>query len=144
MTSRVTTIKRECKWNGKWCIKFIFNINIIDLLLSCRIREREKRDTEDGSESKKEDDTENINLEQKMQIFTNERKFLVLKFFLTHFIEMTERSNKFRHRGQAYLYMQMSKIVLNRIKVNIYALLQYKLILSFACLSNHIHYAKFS
>ena len=63
------------------------------------------------------DPKSDINLEEKMKPFDAQRKFLVLRFFLGHFITMAEKSNQFRHKGQSYLYVQMSDIILKRIEV---------------------------
>ena len=58
-----------------------------------------------------------INLiEDKVEPFSPERKYLVLKFFMTHFLKMGKKSNRLRLKGQSYMYMQMSKIISEQIK----------------------------
>ena len=80
-----------------------------------RKKSRTRTSTEGSDDTNLEND---INLEEKMKPFDAQRKYLVLKFFFSHFIQMAEKSNQFRHRGQSYLYVQMCDIILKRIKVS--------------------------
>ena len=105
--------------------------------LSLRLQKEEeaknksrKRTSTEGSE-----DTHiksDINLEEKMKPFDTQRKYLVLKFFFSHFIQMAEKSNQFRHKGQSYLYVQMCDIILKRIEVMYFNV--FKLSAYFNCL----------
>ena len=67
-----------------------------------------------------------------MKPFDTQRKYLVLKFFFSHFIQMAEKSNQFRHKGQSYLYVQMCDIILKRIEVMYFNV--FKLSAYFNCL----------
>lgn len=84
-----------------------------------RAQEEEKRAKDKAIMEEKElvEEKDKIDLEEKMKPFDQQRKFLVLKFFMEHFLKMAEKSNEFRHSGQSYLYVQMSDILYKRIEV---------------------------
>ena len=84
-----------------------------------RAQEEEKRAKDKAIMEDKElvEEKDKIDLEEKMKPFDQQRKFLVLKFFMEHFLKMAEKSNEFRHSGQSYLYVQMSDILYKRIEV---------------------------
>ena len=93
-----------------------------------RSKSRKRTSTEGSEDTNLKND---INLEEKMKPFDAQRKYLVLKFFFSHFIQMAEKSNQFRHKGQSYLYVQMCDIILKRIQV-MYVL--YQIVSIFHCL----------
>ena len=98
-----------------------------------RNKSRKRTSTEGSEDTNIKSD---INLEEKMKPFDTQRKYLVLKFFFSHFIQMAEKSNQFRHKGQSYLYVQMCDIILKRIEVMYFNV--FNLSANFHCLF-HLH-----
>ena len=100
--------------NARSSLYFDITTNRLEKEEEARAKSRKRTATESSEDM---DPKSDINLEEKMKPFDAQRKFLVLRFFLGHFITMAEKSNQFRHKGQSYLYVQMSDIILKRIEV---------------------------
>ena len=87
------------------------SIAFIVFLISRAEEEKAENIRIEEERRREEEGVPKIDLTAKMQPFTNERKRLVLDFFMKHFLEMARKSNEFRNEGQAYLYTQMCRII---------------------------------
>ena len=65
-------------------------------------------------------DAPKIDIGERMRPFNEIRVYLILEFFISHFLEMAKKSNEYRNKGQSYLYMQAAKNCLRVLDVSHY------------------------